>query len=85
MKLDGDSAELILQVANFSHRRGGIWRSVALGNSELIQGIRERQIVYDMVLLGSLLILGLYHLALFSLRKKIKHLYFSHCFVYLWH
>ena len=72
LKLDGDSAELILQVANFSHRRGGIWRSVALGNSELIQGIRERQIVYDMVLLGSLLILGLYHLALFSLRKKNK-------------
>jgi len=70
LKTEGDSIELVFQVSNFSHRRGGIWQSVTLGSSEEIQAIRERQMAVDMVLMGSLLITGLYHLALFLQRKK---------------
>jgi hypothetical protein len=68
----GDSIELIFHVSNFSHRRGGIWQPISLGGSEEIQAIRERQMAVDMVLMGSLLITGLYHFALFLQRKKNK-------------
>jgi len=69
---DEDVLELVLQVSNFSHRRGGIWKPITLGNSEDILKSRERQTVTDMALMGSLLIMGLYHFALYFQRKKNK-------------
>jgi hypothetical protein len=78
LKQTSGSIELVIQVSNFMHRRGGIWQSIKFGNSEDILKLRERQLSMDMVLFGSLLIMGLYHFVLYALRRKdISPLYFG--------
>jgi PAS domain S-box-containing protein len=75
--------EIILQVSNFHHRLGGPWEAIRLGRENEIRKIRERSLVFDLFLCGSILIIGLYHLCLFFLRKNDRSpLYFSiFCFL----
>jgi PAS domain S-box-containing protein len=75
--------DLVLHVSNFHHRRGGVWEVIKLGTEKHIREIRERRLTFDLFLFGSILIMGLYHLGLFTLRRKDRSpLYFSiFCFV----
>lgn len=73
-----DTLEIIIQVSNYMHRRGGIWQPIKFGNSEDILKLRERQVFIDMTLFGSLLIMGIYHLMLYAFRRKDRSpLYFG--------
>jgi PAS domain S-box-containing protein len=78
-----NQVDLILHVSNFHHRRGGVWEVIKLGTEKQIREIRERRLTFDLFLFGSILIMGLYHLGLFTLRRKDRSpLYFSiFCFV----
>jgi signal transduction histidine kinase len=67
---DSNAVELIYQVSNFHHTRGGAWEAVCLGTREQINNIRERRMFLDLLLFGSILIMGLYHLAIFGFRKN---------------
>lgn len=68
--LDANRLEFIYQVSNFHHHRGGAWESVRLGTTEQISAMRERRLALDLFLFGSIVAMGLYHLALFGLRKS---------------
>jgi PAS domain S-box-containing protein len=67
---DSNVVELVYQVSNFHHTRGGAWEAVFLGTREQINNIRERRMFLDLLLFGSILIMGLYHLAIFGFRKN---------------
>ncbi len=67
---DDPQVELIIQVSNFSHRSGGILESIELGEQRVILTQENQRIAYELFLFGALLIMGVYHLALFSFRKK---------------
>jgi signal transduction histidine kinase len=70
--------QLVVQVSNFGLSRGGLVHSLLLGTAQQIQSVRERQLTTDLFLFGSILIMGLYHLALFILRRKDRStLYFG--------
>lgn len=70
--------EIIIQVSNFYHRSGGILESIKLGGEKQILGLQYRSIAYNILLFGSLMFMGLYHLVLFLYRKKnISALYFG--------
>jgi PAS domain-containing protein len=75
--------ELIYQVSNFHHTRGGAWEAVRLGTKEQIDKIRERRLALDLILFGSILIMGLYHLTLFRLRNNEWSLFFFGVFCLL--
>ena len=64
--------EIVVEVANFSHSKGGFWESMRLGSMDGIHDMRERILGFDLFLVGSLLIMGIYHFGLFSLRRKDK-------------
>ena len=64
--------EVLLQISNFHHRFGGAWSPVSLGGVEQVMLGRERVIIFNMFLFGTIFIMGVYHLMLFSLRKKEK-------------
>lgn len=51
----GDTMELVVHVANFSHRRGGFWMDMKLGTAEFMQKKNERKKVINYSLLGILL------------------------------
>ncbi|MGD9132310.1 MAG: 7TM diverse intracellular signaling domain-containing protein [Desulfobacterales bacterium] len=75
--------ELIFQVSNFHHRRGGIWEVIRLGSEKDMRKAQERRLGFDLFLIGSIFLMALYHLGLFILRKKDRSpLYFSiFCFL----
>lgn len=70
--------ELVVHIANFHHRQGGLWDRITIGAYSELQALRERRIVFNMILFGSLLLMGLYHLGLFGLRRVDRSpLYFG--------
>ncbi len=73
-----DTVELVMQVSNFHHKRGGITKYIELGGSDLLTVRTHKKIAAEMFTTASLLLIGLYHLLLFSLRRKDKApLYFG--------
>jgi diguanylate cyclase (GGDEF)-like protein len=70
--------EIVIQVSNFYHRSGGILESIKLGSEKKILGLRYKDIAEELLLFGSLMSIGAYHLALFFFRKKNRPpLYFG--------
>ena len=70
--------EVIFQVSNYLHREGGMWQVPIIGTVTQIQRYREKDLQFELFLMGSLLIMGLYHLGLFVLRhKEPSPLYFG--------
>ncbi len=67
-----DTVSLVFHVATFDYRKGGLWQSVMIGKSEAVLRERDRLVFFDLFLFGSILIMVLYHLGLFALRKEDK-------------
>lgn len=62
--------DIIIQSSNYHDRYGGIWRSFILGTDESIANKLLLNHFFDFFLFGSLLLMGVYHLGIYSLRKK---------------
>lgn len=67
-----DRLEIILQVSNYNHGRGGAFHSISIGGNRDIHGVRDLNLSFQIFMLGSLLIMALYHLGLFLLRRNDK-------------
>ncbi|MFC4305211.1 ATP-binding protein [Cohnella boryungensis] len=75
---ENDTVELVMQVANFHHHRGGITKSIELGGSDALTVRTNLRIAAEMFITASLLVIGVYHLLLFILRRKDRApLYFG--------
>ncbi|WP_342424536.1 ATP-binding protein [Paenibacillus sp. FSL E2-0178] len=73
-----DTVELVMQVANFHHKRGGITTSIELGGSNVLAAKTTRKVAAEMFITASLLVIGVYHLLLYMLRRKDRApLYFG--------
>jgi adenylate cyclase len=69
---------LAVQISNYSYARGGFRYSVTLGTERHIEFLQNRAVAFDFFLLGSLLILIIYHLAMYLMRRQDRApLYFS--------
>jgi hypothetical protein len=66
----GDELEIVMQVANFSAPAIGTWDSPVLGDAGAVLLKRKIDVAVTSLISGALLIMGLYHLGLFLLRKK---------------
>ncbi len=65
-----DRTELVLDVSNFDHRRGGIRTELIMGTAEQIQKLEFNQQAQEMIVFGCLIMIGLYHMGLYVLRRK---------------
>ncbi|MBY0115845.1 ATP-binding protein [Paenibacillus sp. FSL L8-0435] len=75
---ESDTLELVMQVSNFQHHRGGITKDIELGGSDVLTTKTNLNLARDMFITASLLVIGLYNLLLFMLRRKDKApLYFG--------
>lgn len=76
---------LAIQVANFSHRKGGLSRQLSLNTSNTIQAQDKRSAWVAVFLMGTFFMMGVYHLFLFFLyRKDTSSLFFAFiCFLTL--
>jgi signal transduction histidine kinase len=63
--------DIVVWVSNFYHgKKAGIWGSIQLGQSDDILKKYNNQTILDWLTFGSLFIMGLYHLGLYSLRRE---------------
>ena len=67
---DSKQIEILFQVSNFHHRRGGAWTIIQLGEESEIRALNLKKISFDLFLSGSIFIIALYHFGLFILRRK---------------
>ncbi|MGE5372151.1 MAG: ATP-binding protein [Solirubrobacterales bacterium] len=73
-----NQVEIVLQVANTEHQRGGPWQRILFGTADQITNHHDREMLLESSLFGAFLIIGLYHLWLYYLRRKdIAPLYFG--------
>lgn len=77
-EVNSDTLNVIFHVSNFHYRTGGLWESVELGTFEALQEKREKLLFFDLLLIGGIFIMGLYHLGIYLQRKEDRSsLYFS--------
>jgi signal transduction histidine kinase len=62
--------ELVIQVSNFVQRKGGLWDPIEFGDVDDISSSKENKAASQSFIATALLTLGLYHFALFVLRKR---------------
>jgi signal transduction histidine kinase/CheY-like chemotaxis protein len=79
-----DTVNLVLQIANFDHSKGGIIKSITIGKKSIIRLDRQRTEAIDMMLTGCLFMGGLFFLGLYLLgsRDKAILLFSLYCIVY---
>ena len=65
-------AEIIVQVSNFHHKKGGMWESLHIGPEITIAAEREKNTQIAFLVLGIIIIMSLYHLGIFYLRPGEK-------------
>lgn len=76
--------EIVIHVSNFIHSRGGLRDVIHIGEYGELEKFRRRNAEMDFFLFGALLMMSLYHLGLYSLRRTDRSaLYFSAvCFLF---
>lgn len=62
--------EIVIHLSNHSHRKGGTWSDFELGFSDEISDYKHWLISFDFFLIGSLLIMAVYHFGLYTLRRS---------------
>jgi signal transduction histidine kinase/DNA-binding response OmpR family regulator len=79
-----DTIELILQVSNFNHSKGGVSLPITIGNADTLFSSREKELGVNLLLTGALIMGGLFFLGLFLFGRQNKAvLYFSlFCIIY---
>lgn len=76
--LDNNVTEIVLQISNFYHTKGGASKPILLGTAKNLLKKRESELVYNLLLTGALFMAGIFFLSLFFFGKNDKEiLYFS--------
>ena len=66
----GEDFEVIIQVANFSYPRGGIWSNPYLGTAPAINSFTNTLSFRQVFLFGSLFMIAIFSLTIFYFRRK---------------
>jgi serine phosphatase RsbU (regulator of sigma subunit) len=66
-----DTVEIVLHVANYAGRIGGITQSIAFGKAEQIRRGYEATMMISFFLFGVLIVMGCYHVSLYIFRQKV--------------
>lgn len=61
---------LRVDVSNYDHRLGGLWESVSFGTTEEIYKYHEKQVAMALFMFGTIFVMGVYHLGVFSLSTR---------------
>jgi len=70
IQTDSPSLNIVLQISNFHHARGGVRKSITLGNEPDIHRLTYRSLIYEIFLFGAMFIMGLYHIIIYLQRRN---------------
>ncbi len=75
---DGETTELVMQIANYNHRKSGFRNALLLGTPDTVLQYQRGQLFVETILIAVLFIMGLYHIFLFAFRHQNRSpLYFA--------
>lgn len=80
---DGD-VELVIQVSNFHHMRGGIPEHIYLGSAEQLINKTNLDIASELFITGSIISMGIYNLLLVSQRRQDRAPLYFGVFCIVW-
>jgi len=69
---DSTVLEIIMHISNFHHRAGGPWQVIKFGKESTVISKNNIALAIEIFLIGSILIMALYHFGLYSIRRKEK-------------
>jgi len=69
---DSDTLQLLIQVSNFHHRRGGFWQSLVIGSPEKVLERKERLRMFNYSTIGVLFFFMIFFLIFWSFTRKEK-------------
>ena len=75
--------DLVIQVSNFAHQKGGIKASLQLGLEQSGYKMRDKQMGFELFILGIISIMAVYHFGLYLLRRKDKPAFYFGLFCLL--
>src|SRR5690606_30800537 len=81
---DADTLNLLLQVSNFTHSKGGVKKPIISGDKDTINLARSQTEAVDLLLTGCLFMGGLFFLGLyiFGSRDRATLLFSLFCILY---
>lgn len=74
VQVNGDEAEIIVQVANFVYSSGGIYTPLIFGDMHTVTKSREVAVFVDLMTLAGFLIPAMYFLLMFRMQKNERSL-----------
>lgn len=66
--------EIIIQVANYKHRNGGLWNEIYIGTTQNILTYTQSSLTLQLFLIGGMFFVALFCMVLFILRKNMNPL-----------
>jgi signal transduction histidine kinase len=81
---EGSPIELVLQVSNYHYRQGGVISPIQLGPQGLIEAGHLQKWGLALFFVGSLLVMGVYHLVLFWFRRTNRAPLYFGLYCLLW-
>lgn len=82
LDISGGELFLVQNISNFHYAKGGNQSSPLLGSAESINSMREARRFFEIFLFGSIFIMAIYQVILFSSRRDPSILYFAFfCFL----
>ncbi|MCV9385171.1 response regulator [Reichenbachiella ulvae] len=76
LKVTNDTLDIVLQIANFDHSRGGAVEPITLGEKVMMQTQKRRQEANDLIMAASLFFVGLFFMVLFSYGRHEMPIFF---------
>ncbi|NRA67739.1 MAG: hypothetical protein HRU19_24875 [Pseudobacteriovorax sp.] len=71
--------EIVMQISNFHHARGGTWHPIEIGITEKINTQYDQQMIIYAVVIGGYFMMGLYYFFVFTIRRQTAPLGISLC------
>ena len=78
-----DTLKIVYHVSNFHYRKGGMWRAPIMSSMKTLRAKKEKKLILDFFLMGAILFMGVYHLALnlFKYKDKLARNFAIVCFL----
>lgn len=80
---DAAVLSIVMHISNFHHRMGGPWSKIILGSEGAVRKDATYRLVLNVFMVGSIFIMGLYHLCLYLLRRTYAPALFLGVFCFL--
>ncbi|KDR96730.1 diguanylate cyclase (GGDEF) domain-containing protein [Peptoclostridium litorale DSM 5388] len=75
---ENEWVEIIVQVSNYSHYKGGFWESIIIGNEKSVEAMNGKSLMANFFVMGFIVSMAIYHMVIASLiRKEKAFLFFS--------